>query len=508
MNDFSMSHGNHRGHRGHREKPQCVYSVFSVRSVVNVKLKQYLHGKGLAMLRFMMIAFAAVLSATALVPAQQPPSAAKPDVVLIITDDVGYGDLGSYGAPDIKTPNIDSLARDGTRLTDFYAAPTCTPTRAALISGRYQQRVRLERPLPTGAQVPGLPATGRSLPQLLKDNGYATGLVGKWHLGYKPEYSPGAHGFESFFGFKSGFIDYYRHTSGDGMDDLFENETPVHVEGYMTDLITERSVRFIEQNARRPFFLEVTYNAAHWPFQVPDHPSVAANNARFVLPTDDASTREDYVKILERADQGVGRILEALTRLGLSRDTLVIFTNDNGGEWLSRNAPLFHRKDTLWEGGIRVPAIVRWPGRVPAKKVSPQVGITMDLTASILAATNTPPPADPPLEGINLLPILEGRSPAVERTLFWRIASADRSQRAVRQGDWKLLVDGDDVLVFNLAKDLGEKNDLAKERQDIAKKLRPLIAAWERDVDADALKTLGPVAAPAARGRGGRAATP
>src|SRR5207344_1441339 len=263
------------------------------------------------MLRFMTVAFAAVLSATALVLAQQPPSAAKPDIVLIITDDVGYGDLGSYGAPDIKTPNIDSLARDGTRLTDFYAAPTCTPTRAALITGRYQQRVRLERPIARGPQDPGLPATGRSLPQLLKSNGYVTGLVGKWHLGWRPEYSPNAHGFESFFGFKSGFIDYYQHTSGDGMDDLFENETPVHVNGYMTDLITERSVKFIEQNARRPFFLEVTYNAAHWPFQVPDHPSVAPNNARFVLPMEEMSTREDYVRILERADQGVGRILEA-----------------------------------------------------------------------------------------------------------------------------------------------------------------------------------------------------
>ena len=445
------------------------------------------------MLRLAPVLFLALLSVGPGASARQPaPATAQPNVVLIITDDVGYGDIGSYGAPDIKTPNIDSLARDGMKLTDFYAAPQCTPTRAALISGRYQQRVRLERAINLGQEDPGMAATGRSLPQLIKNNGYATGLVGKWHLGWKPEFSPTAHGFDYFFGFKSGYIDYYQHTRQDGMSDLFENEKPVHVEGYMTDLITDRSVKFIQENARKPFFLEVTYNAAHWPFQVPDHPSVAPGNARFVQPMDDmTSTRADYVKILERADQGVGLILDTLKRLGLAQNTLVIFTNDNGGEWLSRNAPLFHRKDTLWEGGIRVPAIVRWPGRVPAGKVSSQVGITMDLTMSILSATGTPVPPEARLEGINLLPILEGKAPNAERTLFWRINTNARQQRAVRQGDWKLLLDGDDVLVFNLARDIGERNDLAKERQgqDVARRLRPLITAWETDVDGEATKT-------------------
>ena len=440
--------------------------------------------------RLLAVAWALLLPIASAHAQQAAP--AKPNVVLIITDDVGYGDIGSYGAPDIKTPNIDSLAKDGVRLTDFYAAPQCTPTRAALTSGRYQQRSRLERALggpKTPAGETGLPVRGHSLPQLLKNNGYATGLVGKWHLGYKPEFSPNAHGFDYFFGFKSGFIDYYQHTDGDGAPDLFENASPVHVDGYMTDLITERSVKFIEQNAQRPFFLEVTYNAAHWPFQVPDHPSIAPNNAAFVQPMNEVSTRRDYVAMVERADQGVGRILRALDTFSLARNTLVIFTNDNGGEWLSRNAPLFHRKDTLWEGGIRVPAIFRWPGRIPAGRQSAQAGITMDLTASILAATNTPVPADARAEGINLLPILEGRAPVVERTLFFRIAVNNRQQRAVRQGDWKLLIDGDDALVFNLARDIGERNDLASQRQDVAKKLRPLLAAWEKDVDSEAKGT-------------------
>ena len=418
----------------------------------------------------------------------------RPNVVLIITDDVGYGDIGSYGAPDIKTPNIDSLAKNGTRLTDFYAAPNCSPTRAALISGRYQQRYRIENPLgasngPAGEL--GLPATGRSLPQLLKNNGYRTGLVGKWHLGYKKEFSPGAHGFDYFFGLKGGLIDYYQHTDGTGQHDLWENDRPAHVTGYSTDLFTERSVKFIEQNAGQPFFLEVAYNAAHWPFQVPDHPSVAPNNARFVQPQEDpTNTRRDYIAILERADRGVGEILAALERRGLTGNTVVIYTQDNGGEWLSRNAPLFHRKNTLWEGGIRVPAIFKWPGRIPAGSTSSQVGIVMDLAATILAATNSPVPPEARLEGINLLPLLRQGASPTERTLFFRVTQQARRQRAVRQGDWKLLLDGGASMLFNLANDVGERTDLASQRSEIVRKLFPLIGKWEEDVDAEA-KALG-----------------
>ena len=431
------------------------------------------------MLRVAVLVLAVLYAATA-------SAQSKPNVVLIVMDDVGYGDYGSSGGPDIKTPNIDRLARDGVRFTDFYAAPTCTPTRAALITGRYQQRVALEAPLPSPpAGGRGLPATGRSLPQLLKNNGYATGLVGKWHLGYRPEYQPNAHGFDYFFGFLSGLVDYYQHTDQTGSHDLYENGKPVHVDGYMTDLITERSVKFVEQNAQRPFFLEVAYNAAHWPFQVPDKPSVAPDNARFVQPHEEnTSTRRDYAAMLERADQGVGRIVEAVQRLGLTRNTLIIFTNDNGGEWLSRNAPLYHRKDTLWEGGIRVPLIMKWPDRITAGRTSSQVGIVMDLTATILAATSTSVPADAKLEGVDLLPLLTSRTP-LERTLFFRITGT-RQQRAVRQGDWKLLLDAGDVLLFNLKADIGERNDLARERPDIARRLRPLITEWEKDVDSEA----------------------
>ncbi len=417
----------------------------------------------------------AALSSPVVFP-QRRASQQRPNVVLILTDDIGYGDLGCYGAPDIKTPNIDRLAKEGVRLTDFYAASQCTPTRAALMTGRYQQRVGLERALGSqGAWLDeGLRAKGRSLPLLLKNNGYATGLIGKWHLGYKLEFGPNAHGFEYFFGFLSGYIDYYTHTrGGDGSADLFENGLPVQENGYMTDLITARAVKFIERSATHPFFLEIAYSAAHWPFQPPNQYSKAPNNASFQGPSDTPpATRKDYVAMLERADEGVGDILRTLDKLALARNTLVIFTNDNGGEWLSRNTPLFHRKDTLWEGGIRVPAIFRWPGQLPAGKTSQQAGITMDISASILAATETRVPDDTRLDGIDILPIFAGRAPLIERTFFWRINVASREQRAVRRGDWKLLVDGDDLLLFNLRSDIGERHDVARQRPDVATQYR------------------------------------
>ena len=430
----------------------------------------------------------AALSATA-ARAQQPRTS-RPNVVLIITDDVGYGDFGAYGSPDVKTPNIDRLAREGVKLTDFYAnGSNCSPTRAGLISGRYQQRFAIERPLNGSHSVDsstGLPATGRSFPRLLADNGYATALVGKWHLGYKAEFSPGAHGFGYFFGFKSGFTDYYQHTDGNGEADLFENDAHVSAPGYMTDLITERSIRFMARNKNTPFFIDVAYNAAHWPYQRPDSPSVAVDHGRHLTPFDQStSTRAQYVSILERADRGVGDILRALDSLGLAANTIVIFTNDNGGEWLSRNTPLFHNKSSLWEGGIRVPAIIRWPGHIPAGTLSGQVGITMDLTASVLAATSTPVPPEAGLDGMDIFPILAKRAPQADRTLFWRVSGV-RKQEAVRSGDWKLIFDDGRPMLFNVRTDLGERTNVIGLHPEIAQRLRPLLEKWQQDVDAEA----------------------
>jgi arylsulfatase A-like enzyme len=414
----------------------------------------------------------------------------KPNVVLVMMDDMGYGDIGSYGVSDAKTPNLDRLAREGVRLTDAYAnGAVCTPTRTALISGRYQQRVGLEWALGgnPGDEERGLPVTGTSLPALLKRNGYVTGLVGKWHLGSRPQFWPNAHGFDEFFGFLGGAHDYYRHQRADGSPDLYENTRPVETTTtYLTDEITQRAARFIDRHAAEPFFIEVAYNAVHWPFQPPD---LAASDPRRDAPLrqmpDDAlpATRRDYVRMLERADQGVGTILAALERNGVAQNTLVIFTNDNGGEWLSRNAPLYHRKATLWEGGIRVPLILRWPGRLPRGKTSEQVAITMDLSASILAATGTQLPAGYRPEGIDILPSLAGQAPVVERQLFWRILRPERQQKAVRSGRWKMLVDGGLYLLFDLNDDPGERRDLAAQHTDLVVKLKALLAEWEKDVD-------------------------
>lgn len=412
-----------------------------------------------------------------------------PNILFIMTDDVGYGDIGSYGAPDIRTPNIDQMARDGTRFSDFYSnGPTCTPTRAGFITGRYQQRYGLEIPLPSPpADGRGLPATGSSLPQLLKNAGYNTGLIGKWHLGYAADQSPAAHGFDYFFGFKSGYIDYYQHTNGLGEEDLWENDAIISEEGYMTDLITQRSIAFIKDNTAAPFFLSVQYNAAHWPYQRPDMPSTAADHAAHVQPhMENTGTREDYAAMLERADEGIGMILQALDDAGLTSNTLVIFTNDNGGEWLSRTAPLFNRKGTVWEGGIRVPAIFKWPGVIPAGQLTSQVGITMDITATLLAVGRARVPATLELEGINLLPIITNASPAVGRTLFWRT----QTEKAVRSGDIKLVMQSGRAYVYDIKQDIGERNDLTSMRQADARRLRALLDEWEAEVDAEGARVL------------------
>lgn len=442
-----------------------------------------------------LVVFALLVSGGEISSRQQPsPSTARPNVILIMSDDMGYADLGSYGATDIKTPNLDRLAREGVRLTDAYAnGVLCSPTRAALISGRYPQRSAIETALgPEGTR--GLAVTGTSLPQILKSSGYRTALIGKWHLGgtvtgANPTGGPRAHGFDLFFGFMGSHVDYWHHNRGPNSADLWENETKVSMDGqYLTTLITDRSIRFIEESAaaRQPFFVDVAYNAPHWPYNRPDRPSPSPGSGAHVLATaENPPTRADYATMVEAADSGVGTILQTVERLGVASNTIVIFTNDNGGEWLSDGGPLFNRKWTVWEGGIRVPAIVKWPGRIRAGTVSDQPAITFDWSASIIAAAGAAMPSQ--YEGIDVLPILEGRAPKVERTFFWRSApNSNRTQQAVRQGDWKLVVDANHLLLFNIRDDIGERKDMTAKRPEIVRRLRTLLAEWGRSVDAEA----------------------
>jgi arylsulfatase A len=429
-------------------------------------------------------------------PVAQPSQ--RPNIVMFIMDDLGYGDIGSYGAPDAKTPNIDRIAREGVKLTDFYANhANCSPTRTGFITGRYQQRYGIESPLGAINEARQLLPSDTSLPRLLKSGGYATGLIGKWHLGARAEAGPNRHGFDEFWGFRGGAVDYYTHdTVAPGVrlpaptHDLYDNEEPTKATGYLTDEITARSEAFIQQHSAAPFFLEVAYNATHWPFQGPDLPE----GKRGWTDSIESGTRADYIAMLERADKGVGRILGLLDELKLAPNTLVIFTSDNGGEWLSRNAPLFHRKSTLWEGGIRVPLLMRWPARLKRGMTSSQVGITMDLTASILAAAGITPPAGYRPEGIDLIGLLQ-KGTIVDRTLFWRLpgaANAPAAQRAVRRGNWKYLQDRGQNFLYDLRADPGEQHDVAQSQIALWQELRGLADKWEEDVNAEARQRAKP----------------
>jgi arylsulfatase A-like enzyme len=449
--------------------------------------------------RHLIVGLSIALTAAALfAPAGSMQTPARPNIVMFIMDDLGYGDIGSYGVPDAKTPNIDRLAREGVKLTDFYANhANCSPTRTGFITGRYQQRYGIESPLTFASdETRELPPSETSLPRLLKNAGYATGLIGKWHLGTRREVSPNRHGFDEFWGFLNGANDYYSHDyprpSPGGspptrVHDLYHNEEAATATGYLTDEITAHAEAFIQQHASGPFFIEVAYNATHWPFQRPD----LAEGQRGWSDAIGDGTRADYVAMLERADQGVGRVLRALDRLKLAPNTIVVFTSDNGGEWLSRNAPLFHRKSTLWEGGIRVPLLVRWPGHLKPGTTSSQVGITMDLTASFLAAAGAKPPASYRPEGIDLVGAL-AKGAIVERTLFWRLINS--TQRAVRRGNWKFVDDRGQYFLFDVSKDPGEHRDMAQAQPALMRELRGLVARWEQDVNAEWKQRAAPAA--------------
>ncbi len=450
------------------------------------------------MLRIVWFMLFALVSLSLCAAAEGPK---KPNVIIVLTDDMGYADVGCYGAKDIRTPHIDRLAREGVRMTDFYSnGPVCTPTRCGLMTGRWQQRVGLEwaigvtsQPLvkdgdtwrtETNYRLAGLDPIETSLARMLKSAGYSTACYGKWHLGYDPRYSATAHGFDEFFGILGGNADMYSHLYRDGSNDLYEKTEPTKVEGYLTDRITDRAVQYIEQQGKQnPYFLYVPYNAVHWPFQPPNRPDTTRTYDTWY-----AGSRDDYAKMLEAVDTGVGRIYAALEKSGTLDNTLFIFTNDNGGEVrLANNAPLFHHKATLWEGGIRVPCVLRWPGKLPQGVSNAQVGISMDLTATILAATGVEPPSDRKLDGVNLLPQLQGLAANVDRTLYWRIDRLDRKQKAIRHGKWKLVLDGSNAvtsldLLFDLSNDISERTNLAYRHPEVVAQLRKLLADWEGDL--------------------------
>jgi arylsulfatase A-like enzyme len=404
----------------------------------------------------------------------------RPNIVFILADDMGYADLSCYGRPDLHTPNIDRLAANGVRLLQAYAnSAVCTATRVGLITGRYQYRLRigLEEPLAAAGDV-GLPPEHPTLPSLLRRTGYGTSLVGKWHLGYFPKFGPLQSGYDHFFGFRGGAVDYYSHNAGDRQPDLWDGDVPVQQSGYLTNLLGDRAVGVISTYAktRQPFLLSLHFNAPHWPWEAPGDQAESAR-IRGNLVHYDGGTQKTYQRMIEELDTQVGRVVAALKATGIADNTIVIFTSDNGGERFADTWPFTGRKTELLEGGVRIPAIVSWPAALPRNKTSEQVAISMDWLPTLLSAAGAQPdPAFPP-DGVNLLPVLRGESAPVRRTLFWRYKG--NAQRAVRDGDFKYLKIRENTFLFNVVDDPMERANLKERQKDLYETLANKWLAWD-----------------------------
>jgi arylsulfatase A-like enzyme len=409
----------------------------------------------------------------------RPP--ARPSFVFILADDLGYGDLSCYGRPDYDTPVLDGLAEQGMRLTSAYSAgAVCTPTRCAFITGRYPQRfeVGLEEPLTASSPPVGLPAGQPTIATRLRAAGYETALIGKWHLGWRPDHRPNRLGFDEFYGSLSGALDYFTHIAPDSgemaLPDLWENDRRVTTDGYLTDVFTERAVEFVSRARSKPFYLSLHYNAPHAPWEGPADRASTDHADHGAGPMVNGGSLDVYAEMMRSMDAGIGRVLAALRRARLERDTLVIFTSDNGGERYSFNWPFSFQKGSLYEGGIRVPAIVRWPGVVPAGTVTEQVAVTMDWTATILAAAGAQADPAQPLDGENLLPVLQREREPYDRALFWRT----RTRAAARIGPWKYLQEGDAESLYDLRIDPGEKTDLKGSETAAFTEAKSRYSAW------------------------------
>jgi arylsulfatase A-like enzyme len=395
--------------------------------------------------------------------------ARRPNIVFILADDLGYADLGCYGRREIATPNIDRIAREGVRLLQAYAnSAVCSATRTALITGRYQYRLRvgLEEPLREVRGV-GLPPEHPTLPSLLRKAGYRTALIGKWHLGELPDFSPLKSGYERFYGFRGGGVDYYAHTSPGHRKDFWDGDVPIEKQGYMTDLLGDRAVALVEEFGKgpAPFFISLHFNAPHWPWEAPGDEAESKRLAGGNLFDFDGGSLQTYSRMVERMDYQVGRVLAALDSRGLRENTIVIFTSDNGGERFSNTWPFTGRKTELLEGGVRIPAVVRWPSSIPAGRTHDQVNISMDWLPTLLAAAGTAPDPAYPSDGMNLLPALTQNAAPVPRRLFWRYKL--NGQRAARDGDFKILKILDNTFLFNVVDDPLERANLKNRHRDV-----------------------------------------
>lgn len=421
----------------------------------------------------------------------------RPNIVLIMADDLGYGDLACYGSGVHKTPHIDALATNGVRFTDFHSAgPMCSPTRAATLTGLYQQRFgSLFDTAISGVshRDTGLPHEAVTIAELLKPQGYATACFGKWHLGYQPPWLPTSQGFDLFRGLSSGDGDFHTHIDRSGNEDWWHNDRIEMAEGYTTDLLTQYSVDFIECHRDRPFFLYVPHLAIHFPWQGPNDPPQRRkgkswhNDKWGVIPNPD-NVAPHVKAMVESLDASVGNIVAALRKHDLEDNTLVIFTSDNGGYLtygpkfrnISSNGQFRGQKTELYEGGHRVPAIFTWPGRIrPSTSTVTAHSVDLLPTITELAELN---PTDVRTDGFSLVPHLTAGTQLPDRMLFWRA----RSRSAVRSGPWKLHRVGEKTELFHLEDDPGEQHDLADRYPDQVSRLTGGWQRWEADVNRSA----------------------
>ena len=409
-------------------------------------------------------------------------SSKPPNIVFILADDLGYADVSCYGRPDLKTPNIDGLAARGLRFLQAYAnSAVCTATRTALITGRYQYRVRvgLEEPLAGNPEV-GLPPEHPTLPSMLKKVGYSSTLIGKWHLGVLPKFGPLQSGYDHFYGFRGGAVDYFSH-SGSRKDDLWDDDVPIHQTGYLTELLGNRTVDVIRSYAksRQPFLISLHFNAPHWPWEGPGD---EAESQRLAQPASrgivdfDGGSQKTYQQMIEAMDKQIGRVLQALDANRLTENTIVIFTSDNGGERFADTWPFTGKKTELLEGGLRIPAVISWPGHIPLGQSTDQVAISMDWVPTLLAAAGTTPDPAYPTDGMNLLPTLLQKATPVPRRLFWRYKA--NAQRAARDGDYKFLKILENTFLFNVVEDPLERANLKERHKETYQRLVREWSAW------------------------------
>lgn len=416
---------------------------------------------------------------------------ARPNILVIVADDMGYGDIGVQGCRDIPTPHIDSIARRGIRCTNGYvSAPQCSPTRAGLMTGRYQQRFGHEH----NAALPdsSLPLDQTTLADRLKAAGYTTGLVGKWHLGSDARHHPQSRGFDEFFGFLGGANPYLPRGNTGVVPRILRGTEDAHEKEFLTDAFAREAVAFIDRHQTEPFFLYLAFNAPHGPLE-----AAPRYLQRFEGIEDEK--RRTYAAMVSALDDGIGAVLTKLASAGLDENTLVFFISDNGGPSevnASRNTPLRGVKGETREGGIRVPFLVRWTGHLPAGILYDQPVIQLDIYPTALAAAGVAVPADARLDGVNLLPYLMGRkTDPPHETLFWRFSfppgRPDSYKWAVRQGDWKLLTDigrGDrpasagNVILVNLPADIAERHDLSEQHPEKARALQDAWKAWNAEL--------------------------